>query len=706
METVFLKILNMSVAGGYCIVFVMLIRLLLKKAPRIYAYALWAVVLLRLLFPFFPESRLGLVPLGEDAVSGNRAYSQELVNSTEVYYGMQNQPESLDGRPAAGIAQEPDLAESREEGPRITYQNVKLIRTSRLWVKVGGGIWLAGMILLFTYAAGAALALRLKLRTARLLSDGIYESDRIKTPFLFGLLKPAIYLPVGVEEAEALFILKHETVHLKRLDYLIKPLAFITAGIHWFNPLVWIAFRLMSRDMEMSCDESVIRQLGEGAKKAYSEALLNLSVNRRPVMAGPLAFGEDEAKARIKNVLSYRKPAIGTAVAALAVVAVVTLGLLGNRSAVRPGAEGQEAAGGASSGIPEGNGTAAEEASAGAVGDAGEGKDGGTGAVSATDTNNGTEAVYLPDSGLRSDPVAYNAALREPYRGTELTLGLLSGSLAVLTDPALADYCGFTNAQWTALEERPSDSLTDYVTYSLTDARSGETYELQVYYYIEDNSLQTVLLLRNSDAASLLLYDEDPRRKEYTDRDVEAFLAYKEAMSDFLSYELPANLEKGAYSASLAEGSGELFYWTGKELQPDSAGEGMPAEWDAAGGVICFRTGEEGALTFEDGRLTALPVLWNHSWPIGDPEPLEGCAAVALLAEVEHDRFTASELAEAEQSGSPIPEEEQTSRMWYVFFAKEDSRQVYYIFLNRLYFTREDCIALARSVRFTDQAFR
>lgn len=685
METIFLKIFNMSIAGGYCVLFIMLARLLLKKAPRIYAYALWAVVLLRLVFPFFPESRLGLVPMGADIVSGNRTYSQALVNSTEVYYDPQKQPKIPDSQKAAeaspgfGMSGRPE-----EQTPQITYRNVSVVRTTRLWVSVCSRLWLAGVALLLIYSAAATLALRLKLRTATRLKAGIYESDRIKTPFLFGLLNPVIYLPVGVARTEEVYIIKHETVHLKRRDYLIKPLAFLVACIHWFNPLVWAAFRMMCKDMEMACDESVIKELGEGAKKAYSEALLNLSASRRPVMAGPLAFGEDEIKARIKNVLSYRKPALWTAAAALVIVAAVTLGLLGNRSASRAGAEGQDIAEGATAGTPENDGT---------------GNGGGT------EIGGGTEAADMPDSGLRTDPEAYNAALREPFRGTELTMGRLGGELAPLTDPTLEDYCGYTNAQWQALEERSADSLTDYLTYSLTDDGVGGAYKLQVYYNIEDNVLESVLLLRESDAASLLLYDEDPRREEYVDRDVWAFAAYKETMDDYLTYELPENVEKGNYSASLAEGGGELFYRTGEEIKPASTGEATPPEWDAAGGIIRFQTAEE-LPGFEDGRLTALPVMWNHSETVGVPEPLEGCALPALMAEVSHDRYTASEIEEAELAGKPIPEDEQTSRMWYVFFAREDSAQIYYVFLNGLYFTREDCIELARSIRFTDQAFR
>lgn len=197
-----------------------------------------------------------------------------------------------------------------------------------IWITVGVAIWIIGMIILLLYSVLTTIKLSNKLRTSKPIFDNVYEMKGIKTPFVFGIAKPKIYLPANISEAERSYIIKHEETHIKRLDHIIKPFGFLVLCIHWFNPLVWIAFFLMSEDMELSCDESVIKQMGSGIKKEYSTSLLALSTGRRIVGGCPLAFGESNTKGRIKNILNYKRPAFWGIIVAVVVVAIVSLGLM------------------------------------------------------------------------------------------------------------------------------------------------------------------------------------------------------------------------------------------------------------------------------------------------------------------------------------------------------------------------------------------
>ncbi len=186
-------------------------------------------------------------------------------------------------------------------------------------------IWIAGMAVMFIYSAVSYLRLNYRISTATLLQDNVYETDEINSPFVCGFFKPKIYLPVGLDDKEREYVLRHERTHIRRVDHLIKPFAFLVLSVHWFNPFMWLSFWLMSRDLEMSCDERVVRELGAGEKAAYSAALVHLAM-KRPILAGsPLAFGESGTKTRVKNILNYKKPAFWVIFIALA--AAITAGV-------------------------------------------------------------------------------------------------------------------------------------------------------------------------------------------------------------------------------------------------------------------------------------------------------------------------------------------------------------------------------------------
>lgn len=316
LPALFFKVLNMSITASYVILFVMIARLFLKKAPKIFSYTLWAVVLFRLLCPFSFSSAFSFLKAIAPS-SGKMDYIPSDV-------GMMVHP-----RIETGLGNV-DSAINSSLPAAMTYASANPMQIIMFILSV---IWVLGVLILVIYSVLSNFLLKQKVSTAMLFKDNIFESENIATPFVLGIISPKIYLPVGLSETEKSFILRHEQIHIRRFDYLIKPFAFLVLCIHWFNPLVWISFVLMSRDMEMSCDEQVIKELGTEIKKDYSASLLSLAVNRKVISGSPLSFGETGVKGRIKNVLNYQRPALWVIVAGVIVVAAMGMGLTSNPNA-------------------------------------------------------------------------------------------------------------------------------------------------------------------------------------------------------------------------------------------------------------------------------------------------------------------------------------------------------------------------------------
>ncbi|NLD45917.1 MAG: antirepressor regulating drug resistance protein [Clostridiaceae bacterium] len=309
LKVLFLCVLNMSATASYVVLAVMIARLFLKKLPKIFSYSLWAVVLFRLIIPFSFTSAFSLLtPFSKTAGSiNNISLNSVLIDASKTESAINNVNTTING-----------------SLPVVT-QNPGIINVQVL-VSVLSIIWISGIILLVGYSLISYIYIKYKVSFGTRLHDNIYECEGIETPFVLGIIKPLIYLPVCLNENEKKYILKHEQTHIKRLDYLVKPLAFSALCIHWFNPLVWIGFKLMCRDMEMSCDEKVIREIGSQIKKEYTQSLLSMSIGKKLIAGSPLAFGENSVKARIKNVLDYRRPAFW--VTALAVILTASIGSL------------------------------------------------------------------------------------------------------------------------------------------------------------------------------------------------------------------------------------------------------------------------------------------------------------------------------------------------------------------------------------------
>lgn len=296
MNALFLTVLNMSITASFLLPAVLILRLLLKKAPRYLHVLLWAMVALRLICPISPESNFSLLPKTQ--------WISETTPETEYI-----QPDIIDTD--AILSQYPDINVSVET-PTVSTPEITVRRLPN-----PAYIWLAGIFLMTLYTAISYLRLRRQIGTAIRLRENIYRSENIASPFVLGFFRPIIYLPGSLAEADQEYVIAHETAHIRRLDHIWKPLGFALLSLHWFNPLMWFSYVLLCRDIEAACDEKVIRDLGHDGRADYSQALLNCSVHRRAIAACPLAFGEVNVRDRVKSVLHYKKPAFWIILAAI-----------------------------------------------------------------------------------------------------------------------------------------------------------------------------------------------------------------------------------------------------------------------------------------------------------------------------------------------------------------------------------------------------
>ena len=287
MTAVFEKVLNMSLTGSVVIGVVLLARLLLKRAPKIYAYALWAAVLFRLLCPLSITAGMSVLkPLPVTTTEGL---------GTVTYRPVQTVIQTVDFTPS-DVSQ----VDAQPEKAKAGYSPME----------IAAGVWLAGGVPMATYSLVQYLVLRRKLREAVPYQGEIYLADNLSTPFVMGVIAPKIYLPSDTPEAERRFIIAHERQHVRRGDPLWKLLGYVALCIHWFNPLVWLAFLLGGKDMEMSCDEAVINRLGADIRADYSQALLRLATHKRLIAGMPLAFGEGDTRGRVRNMARWKRPKV------------------------------------------------------------------------------------------------------------------------------------------------------------------------------------------------------------------------------------------------------------------------------------------------------------------------------------------------------------------------------------------------------------
>ena len=310
MSVIFLKLLNLSISASWLVLVVLVLRLVLKRAPKWVDVLLWGMVALRLMLPFSIESALSLIPSAE-------TLSPEVVQFDPA-------PTITSGVELIDNAVNPSLSESFAAAPLAS------VNPLYVWTYLAGWVWLIGLAAMLAYALVSYLRLRRRVSASIPLRENIYVCDEVASPFILGILRPRIYLPSALDEAQRGSVLSHERAHLARRDHWWKPLGFALLAVYWFNPLLWLAYTLLCRDIELACDERVLCGMDAGQVKDYSSALLACSVPRRMLAACPLAFGEVGVGARVKNALRYKKPAFWVVAASVAVCVVVAVCFLTN----------------------------------------------------------------------------------------------------------------------------------------------------------------------------------------------------------------------------------------------------------------------------------------------------------------------------------------------------------------------------------------
>lgn len=316
MGSTFLTVVNMSITASIVILFVLLGRVLLKRTPKIFSYVLWAVVLFRLLCPISLPADFSLLSF----VPATTAVSGHIEHISLAPLPTAEDPATTPSRPATG----------QEDTPAPVQAEDSAARPAVSLLSVGTGIWLAGMGGMVLYGVVQVILLRRRLVGSVPVGDAIYCSDYITTPFVAGVFHPRIYLPSTLPDQEASYILAHERHHIARGDHITRLLAFAALCLHWFNPLVWLAFLLSGNDMELSCDEAVMQKMERDIRAEYSTSLLQLSIGRRLM---PLAFGQGDIKERIENVMRYKKPTLWVILAAVVLCVALTAGLSTNPAA-------------------------------------------------------------------------------------------------------------------------------------------------------------------------------------------------------------------------------------------------------------------------------------------------------------------------------------------------------------------------------------
>ncbi|MBQ8869136.1 MAG: hypothetical protein IJ027_05400 [Oscillospiraceae bacterium] len=336
MSEIFLKLVNLSITASWLVLAVVVLRLVFKKAPKFIHCIMWALVGIRLVLPFSIESIFSLIPSAQ-------TIPDELLteNSFDINTGINFVDDRVNDY----------LGSHYYEGVTVPANNGYDI------MSILAVIWLAGIAVMLVYTLVSYLRIYKRVSASICVKENVFICDDIDTPFILGVFRPRIYLPSSMSEADAEYVIAHEKAHLKRLDHLWKPLGFLILAVYWFNPVLWLAYFLLCRDIEFACDEKVIGSLGAEVKKPYSDALINCSVPRKMLAACPLAFGETSVKSRIKSVLSFKKPAVWIIIASILAVSVAAVCLLTNPKTndnkEPSSSNGSNVSGGVSSGISQ-----------------------------------------------------------------------------------------------------------------------------------------------------------------------------------------------------------------------------------------------------------------------------------------------------------------------------------------------------------------
>lgn len=511
----FIKVLNMSLTASIIIIAVLVARVLLRKVPKVFSYCLWGVVLFRLLCPISFTAPFSLLGTWNNPpiIEGRMEYIPENIAYLE-------KPSVNLPIPVVNHKINASLPQGQEA---LVADPLEIV------VSIGTWIWTIGMCNMLIFSVISLLRLKYRLKSASHERDNIYTTDHLSTPFVLGFVRPIIYLPSTLQKEEKECILLHEQIHIKRGDHIVKLISFIALCIHWFNPLVWLSFLLYGQDMEMSCDESVIRRMGSSVKKEYSSSLLSFASGKRIINCEPLAFGEGDTGKRIKNLLRYKKPSVLVFVVAtlLCVLFVVIF------------------------------------------------------AVNPIEKQNLSEISNEQNLGQNPSESLVEENTEDFLSMDEVILLFKENRLDRV------DFLNYTNG--VKDKDNSEGTLNYYVNFKLS--YQGRDYILGVSYIKENDELDAIYLTQEDTGDSVLLFTDEPWR--YTPiTDIEQFLTMVNSISDWLTITLPKGYTLTDYNANIGIDGGALIEPRAYEIAGEWVESGLP-EWTAAGVVSRIKNAQD-----------------------------------------------------------------------------------------------------------------
>ena len=638
MSALFLKILNLSINASWLILAVIAARLLLKKAPRWISCLLWGLVAVRLLCPISLESVLSILPSAK-VVPENI----EMVQDPHIDSGVRIIDNAVN--PVIEKSFSPDAASS--------------VNPMQVVVSMGSIIWLTGMTVMLLYALISYILLRRKVRASVAVNGRVKECDEVDSPFILGIFRPEIYVPSGIDENTLELVIAHEEAHLKRHDHWWKPFGFVLLAVYWFNPLCWVAYILLCRDIEAACDERVIKDKDREYMAAYSQALLDCSVNRRIITACPLAFGETGVRERVSGVLNYKKPAFWVIIVAVIACIVVAVCFMTNPKKEE---------------VQDDDHIIMTEPPELAVSYEGKTYSAVRGSYSWTyqdaDGNGvGTEAdsPHPLDMADELPKVSLNGEIRT------INLDFEAEPEEVFVRCWKAGYAGDKNSYESNYTELPY-SVTEHTV----EAPAEENSVIEVRASWENG---------NCYYCFMTYLEDDPINVE------------AESVTDWMDITLPSGYSISSFRDDIGWQGGSLILPGSYDI---AAGfDSAPSEWIYSG-LISRIPADNTGVTYQNGipDLSGIPMN-NHTYAeyikvIGLER--SNMQWPAIMLKENHDLYTASDMSRLSASGIDTEAMDLTSDYWSFWFVKEGEDTYYLLTLSAKEFTQEEAEEIARTV--------
>ncbi len=658
MNTFLIQLGTMSLQASVAILVVLVLRWIFAKIniSKKYVMLLWMIPFLLLICPWkisVPVGFWNAAPSDFNEQYTEHAIERWAESLLVTEHAQVQTPSGATEEVENVTAFEPGEMEATDTGYHIIESDMATLQQG---LNVATVVWMTGLVAFLLYAAVSYALLKKKVSCCVRKSDDVYCVDDLPVPMVAGILKPRIYLPSGIAEEHVAYVVEHEKTHIRRKDPVTKLAAYVIACVHWFNPLVWLAYHFLEKDMEMACDEETLWRIGTEQKKAYATALVQLSVGTRRVFAVPLAFGEGDTKGRIKNVMHYKKTVKAAAILAVAVGVLVLLVFMTKQDAdfiMTNDAQN----------LSDTQADELERAEQEAL-------------------------EQLREMEAEQERLEQELIEQEKIAAQELTFDMVREAAANHTLHEM-DFHSYSNGEEWHFEDE--NALNYYIDFYYD--YDGEVYKVQASHWFEGDELESVYITRESDGEMRWLYRDGDGVDEYSDF-LEPLLTEKESVDKWLSVDLPEGYSVEGYLAYNGIAGGSLISPQAYDVYDWAVM--APQDWYYAGFIGKIPYAQD-YFRFENGKLVDGQMgWWNHT--SGEQLGVLDLDWQALWMQCNHDLYTASTAWDLVEAGIDIEQVDTTSDYWYFFFVKEGEDTAYYLSLSQKLFTKEEALAIAETV--------